>query len=74
MSHKAFYVSCAMAQVVIHWLSLWGHGFVPVSVHVGFVADKVALRLVFLQVPSFFPLSNIPLWLSTFIYHLGDEQ
>jgi hypothetical protein len=44
------------------------------SVHVGFVVDKVALGQVFLQVILFSPVNIIPLWLSTLIYHLLDEQ
>jgi hypothetical protein len=43
-------------------LSLWGPGYVPGSVHVGFVVDKVALGQIFLRVlPP--PLSIIPPWL-----------
>jgi hypothetical protein len=37
---------------------------IPVSVRVGFVVDKVALRQFFLRVLRFTPLSIIPSWLS----------
>jgi hypothetical protein len=37
-------------------------GFMPRSVHVGFVVDRVALRQVSLLSFSVFPVSMIPLW------------
>jgi hypothetical protein len=49
-------------------------GFMPGSVHVEFVVDKVALGQVFLRVLLFSPVNIVPPWLSTLIYHLGDEQ
>jgi hypothetical protein len=48
--------------------------FVPMSVHVGFVVDKVALAQVFLQVLRFPPAIIVLLGLHTHIYDLGDEQ
>jgi hypothetical protein len=45
----------------------------PVSVHVGFVVDKVALGQVFLQLLWFSPVSIIPPWLSMLTYYLGDK-
>jgi hypothetical protein len=36
------------------------HGFTPGSIDVGFVVDKVALRLVFLRVLRFSPVNIIP--------------
>jgi hypothetical protein len=44
------------------------------SLHVGFVVDKVALAKVFLRVLRFSPVSIIPPWLSMSIHHLEDEQ
>jgi hypothetical protein len=41
--------------------------FIPGSVHVGFVVDKVALGEVFLRVLRFFPVDIIPPWLSMLI-------
>jgi hypothetical protein len=41
--------------------------FIPGSVNVGFVVDKVALGEVFLRVLRFFPVHIIPLWLSRLI-------
>jgi hypothetical protein len=55
-------------------LSLWRPRFTLESVNVGFVVDKVALGQAFLQVIQFFSVNIIPPWLSTLIYHLGDEQ
>jgi hypothetical protein len=49
-------------------------GFMPRSVRVGFVVAKVALGQVFLRVLQFSPDNIILPWLSTLIYHLGDEQ
>jgi hypothetical protein len=46
--------------------------FVPGSVYVGFVVDKVALGQVFLS-SSVLPVSIIPPWLSILI-SFGDEQ
>jgi hypothetical protein len=46
--------------------------FIPGSVYVGFVVNKVALGQVFLRVLLFFPVNIIPLRLSIFIYHLGE--
>jgi hypothetical protein len=46
----------------------------PRSVHVRFVVDKVALGQVFLSEFFSFPVSIIPSWHSTLIYHLGDKQ
>jgi hypothetical protein len=48
-------------------------GFTPLSVHVGFVLDIVALGQVFLRVLRFSPVNIIPPWLSILIYHLVDE-
>jgi hypothetical protein len=46
-----------MAQVVSRWLLTRRPRFTPGSVHVGFVADKVALGQVFLRVLQFSPVS-----------------
>jgi hypothetical protein len=46
-------------------LRLWRPRFVPGSVHVGFMVDKVALGQVFLQVLLFPPVSIIPPGLHT---------
>jgi hypothetical protein len=48
-------------------------GFAPVSVHVGFVVDKVALGQVFLRVLRVSSVSIITPSLSN-SYHLGNEQ
>jgi hypothetical protein len=48
--------------------------FVPWSVHVGFVVDKVALGQVFLRVFRFPPVTVLLSRLSMVIYHLGDGQ
>jgi hypothetical protein len=48
--------------------------FTPGPVHVGFVVNKVAFRQVLLQVLWSFPVSIIPPWLSTLIYHVEDKQ
>jgi hypothetical protein len=45
-----------------------------VRARVGFVVDKVALGQVSLRVFRFHPVSIIPPWLSTLIYHVGFEQ
>jgi hypothetical protein len=55
-------------------LSLRSPEFVPESVHVVSVVDKVALGKVYLQVIQFSPVNIIPPWLSILIYNLGDEQ
>jgi hypothetical protein len=44
------------------------------SVHVGFVADKVALGQVSLRVIRGFPSNIIPPRLSTLVYHLEDKH
>jgi hypothetical protein len=44
-------------------------GFVPRSVHVGFVVDKVALGQVSFRVLPFSPVSIIPPYLSILILH-----
>jgi hypothetical protein len=49
-------------------------GFTPGTVHVGFVVDNVALRQGFLRVLRSSPVNIISPWLSTLIYHLGNEQ
>jgi hypothetical protein len=48
-------------------LSLRRHRFVPGSLRVGHVVDKVALGQVF-------PVNIIPPWLSILVYRLGDEK
>jgi hypothetical protein len=48
--------------------------FVPGSVHVGCVVDKVALGQVSFRVLCFFPANIIPPWLSILIYRMGNEQ
>jgi hypothetical protein len=63
-----------MAQVVIVGFSSWRSDFVPRSVHVRFVVDKVALGHIFLRVVLFSTVSIIPPWLFTLIYHLRDEE
>jgi hypothetical protein len=56
------------------FLSPRSRGIAPGSIHVGFVADKVALEEVFLRVLRFSPVSIIAPSFSTPIYHLEDEQ
>jgi hypothetical protein len=46
-------------------------GFMPRSVHVEFVVDKVALGQVSFRVLWFFLVSIIPTWLFILIYHWG---
>jgi hypothetical protein len=41
-------------------LSLQRNEFLPGLVHIGFVVDKVALGQIFLHIPQFSPVSNIP--------------
>jgi hypothetical protein len=54
----------------VSWLRWLVASLSPLGqMHVGFVVNKVALGEFFS-----FPVSIIPLWLSIFIYHLGDEQ
>jgi hypothetical protein len=48
--------------------------FAPGSDHVGFVVDEVALGQVFGQSSSVFPVSLIPPWLHTQLYHVEDGQ
>jgi hypothetical protein len=64
----------AMAQAVSLSLSPLRPGFAAGTVHVEFVVDKASLRQLFLRVLRVFPVSIIPLGLSIFTYHLGDEQ
>jgi hypothetical protein len=52
-------------------VSLRRPGLPPVSVHMGFVADNVALGQVLLQVLQFSPVSIIPPWLHTHISRGG---
>jgi hypothetical protein len=47
--------------------------FSPSSVHMGFVADKVALGQIFLRVLRFSFVNIIPPSFSIIIYHPGDE-
>jgi acyl-CoA thioesterase len=56
-----------MAQVFVAGLSPWRPGFVPRSIHVGFVVDKVALGQVFLRVLRFSCQYIIPPSLSKLI-------
>jgi hypothetical protein len=49
-------------------------GFAPGSVCVGIVMEKAAYAQVLLRVLGSFPVIIIALWLSSFIYYLGDEQ
>jgi hypothetical protein len=49
-------------------------GFMPTSVHVGIVVDKVALGEAFVLVLWVFSVYIIPPWLFILIYHLEDEQ
>jgi hypothetical protein len=55
-------------------LSLQRQEFVPSSVHVAFVVERVALGQVFLKVLQFYPINIIPPWLYILIYQLRDEQ
>jgi hypothetical protein len=48
--------------------------FIPGSVHVGYVVDKMALAQVFPLSTLIFPVNIIPLWLSILIYYLGDKK
>jgi hypothetical protein len=53
----------------VNHLSQRRPGFVPRSVHVGFVVDKVALGQVSFRVLRFSPVSFIPPYLSILILH-----
>jgi hypothetical protein len=56
-------------------LSLQIPGFVPGSVHVGFVVDRVVLGQIFLPSSLVFPCQcHSPVALHSHICHLGDEH
>jgi hypothetical protein len=70
---------CKLGRVVVPWLrrlvadiSPRRPGFVPGSIHVRFVVDKVALGQAFLRVLRFSPVNIIPPSLSPNSYHLGN--
>jgi hypothetical protein len=63
-----------MAQALVIGLSSRRLGFVPGSVQVRYVVDKVAMRHDFLRVLWFSSVSFIPPLLSILTYHLGEEQ
>jgi hypothetical protein len=48
--------------------------FLPRSVNVRFVVDKMSMGQDFFRVLPFCPVNSIPPWLSILIYRLGDEQ
>jgi hypothetical protein len=48
--------------------------FVPRSINVRFVVDKISMGQDFFRVLPFYPVNSIPPWLSILIYRLGDEQ
>jgi hypothetical protein len=58
---------------LITGLSPWRPRFMPGSVHVEFVMDKLALGQAFLRVLWFSPDNIIPPLLSILTYHMGDE-
>jgi hypothetical protein len=60
-----------MAQVVSRRPVIGKAGFVPWSVHVGFVVDKVAQGQFYLRVLRFSPVNIIPPLLSVLVYRLG---
>jgi hypothetical protein len=64
-------IAHAIAQVAD--LSPRRPGFMPMSVHVRFVMDKVSLGQVFLLVLRCFPVTIIPPWLSMLVYNLGGD-
>jgi hypothetical protein len=64
----------AMAQAVRGWPLTADARFVPWSVHVGILVDKVAMGLISPRVLQFFPVTIIPPWLFILIHHTGDEQ
>jgi hypothetical protein len=73
--------TCNISSKAMPWLRQLVSGlspqrpmFVPRSLHVRFVVDRVALGQVFLQVFWFSPVIIIPPWLSVLMYHLGYEQ
>jgi hypothetical protein len=49
-----------MALGVSHWPLTTEAWFAPVSVHVGFVVDKVSLEMGYLRVLQFSPANIIP--------------
>jgi len=53
--------------------SSWGPGFSPVSFHVGFVVDEVALSEICLRVLRCFPANIIPPVLQTCIWYIHDR-
>jgi hypothetical protein len=72
-SETTFLLGLAMSHAVSD-LSPWRFGFIPRSVHVGFVMHKVTLGQVSLRVVRFSPVSPVNIispCLSTLIYHLG---
>jgi hypothetical protein len=60
-----------MAQAVSRRPVIGKAGFVPWSVHVGFMVDTVALGQVYLRVLRFSPVNIIPPSLSVLVYRLG---
>jgi hypothetical protein len=60
-------------RLLLAGLSPQRPGFAPKTVHARFAVDKVALGQVSLRVLRLSPVNIIPPWLSTLIYHLGDE-
>jgi hypothetical protein len=58
-----------MAQAFSHQPHCRGPGFNPVTVHVGFVVDKVTQRQFSLQVFWFSPVSTVPPVLHTPFRH-----
>jgi hypothetical protein len=61
-------------RLIVAGLSPQRPGFVPGSVYVEFLVDKMALGQVFLEFFVLLLVNIIPPWLSILIYHLGDEQ
>jgi hypothetical protein len=57
---------------LVTWLSLPRHEFMPGSIHVGFITES-GTGTGFHLVLRFYRTS-ISLWLSIFIYHLGNKQ
>jgi hypothetical protein len=81
LNSRKFHLTSNPKSRAVRWLrclvaglSPRSSGFVPGSIHVGFVVDKVAQGQFFLQVLWFSPVNIIPPSFSIVIYHLGNEK
>jgi hypothetical protein len=79
---RYYYILKLFNLIVVSWvvswlrrlvagLSPWRPGFMPGTVHMGFMVGKVTLGQVFRQFLRFFPVSIIPPWFYILKYHLG---